>query len=109
MALTQPERLPPAEEHAPGVEVPGPEPEWVIMGFRDPHGLLVIASSDVSESRYLKRLTGYEDGPEVRGRKARLPVWQHTVGLRFRRATVIRGSNFREALVSLAEQWRPPE
>lgn len=86
-----------------------PRPDFVMWGIREPgRGVLLFVTTDMSVAQLTNEIERLDLIPVGRA-LARIPVTKTTLHVEMRSFTMIRADSYPEALLSLRDNWTPPE
>lgn len=96
--------------HGPAPANPAyPRPDFVMWGVREPgRGVLLFVTTDMSQAQLVSEVERLDLIPVGRA-LARVPVTKTTLHVEMHSFTMIRANSYPEALMSLRDNWRPPE
>jgi hypothetical protein len=86
------------------------EPDWIILGFKKPGGVVVMASQAMEAASLVP--PNPRELREVKtpgGLKVRIPRHLWRLLADFAQPNVVHGDSYRAAMASLTEFWTPPE
>lgn len=82
--------------------------EFVVVGVRRAGGVSLFASTEVSNSRFVRETDGWDSVPltaNPKGPAAKIPRVAYLVGLKMTTFDQILGDTYLEALRTLLEEW----
>lgn len=87
-----------------------PDPQWVILGIRPPHGgVAVLASANLTRAQLRRSWEIVRRNVPGASRPANIRKEKQAVLLEFEGFTYICGASYGEVMQSLATVWQPPE
>lgn len=99
-----------AREGPPGAEQTQQDPEFIVVGTRRPGGgVILFVSKDLIETKFARRIAGYDDvpiGPGEHAPVAHVPRIHAIVGVEMTQFQQVLADSYQAGLQSLLELWQ---